>query len=98
MFVITHPLGGTAASSATASNAPVTDIAAEPQANAADGSSIPLPNQKPRLKSQPQAAKPKATVAADAADPPVAAAVKPKPKAKPVVKKPQEDLPWLQHP
>jgi uncharacterized protein (DUF2147 family) len=97
MFVITHALG-----SATASDAPVTDVAVEPQARAADGSPIPLPNQKPKLKTtpqiaKPQIAKPQATMAADASDPPAVVA-KPKPKPKPVVKQPEEDLPWLQHP
>ena len=97
MFVITHPLG-----SATASDAPVTDVAIKPQARASNGSPIPLPNQKPKLKAtpqvvKPQIAKPQATMAADASDPP-AVASKPKPKPKPAVKQPENDLPWLQHP
>jgi uncharacterized protein (DUF2147 family) len=95
MFV--HPLG-----SATASNAPVKDVAVERQARAAGGSPIALPNQRPKLKATPQAAKPQivkpqTTRAADASDPPAVTA-KPKPKPKPVVKKPEEDLPWLRHP
>ncbi len=83
MFVITYPLG-----SATASNAPVSDVSVEPQLHAPDGSPVPLPEPKPK-------AKPKSTLAADATDP---LAVAPKPKPKKPVKKPQEDLPWLQHP
>jgi uncharacterized protein (DUF2147 family) len=82
MFVITHPLD-----TATASNAPVSDVAAAAQEPEPEAAPIPLPNQKPK-------AMPKPTVAADAGSPP---AVAPKPKPKPV-KKEEEDLPWLQHP
>ena len=91
MFVITHPLGN-----ATAPNAPVTDVAVETPEGAADTAPIPLPNQKPKPNAVPQVAKPQVTVEADAAGDVPAIVVKPKPK--PVVKKPPEDLPWLQHP
>jgi uncharacterized protein (DUF2147 family) len=82
MFVITHPLN-----TATASNAPVSDVAAAAQEPEAGAAPIPLPNQKPK-------ATPKPTIAADAGSAPTVA---PKPKPKPV-KKEAEDLPWLQHP
>ncbi len=78
--------------SAAAASDTVTDAAPESPIEAA----VPLPAPKP--------AKPKAPSrpleASASADPPVAAvpAARPKPKPKPVVKQPDDDLPWLQHP
>ena len=86
MFVITHPLGRMAAPAAG-----VTEAAVDPQD---DPASVPLPDQKPRVTK----VKPHPAVSADAGDSTSVAAAAPKPKPKPPVKKPQEDLPWLQHP
>jgi uncharacterized protein (DUF2147 family) len=86
MFVITHPLGRMAAPASG-----VTEAAVDPQD---DPASAPLPDQKPRVTK----VKPHPAVSADAGDSTSVAAAAPKPKPKPPVKKPQEDLPWLQHP